>query len=246
MKSNPKPMRMHLFLFMLLFGLFPTACQDETDPAPEDDTLSYDFETSTEGWLSGFADLPLSGRDIFELEAGHATLPEPLDTQEGALRISGHNRSDDLFMFWKRPITGLQPETTYEITFSVAMASQYPQSSAGIGGSPGGAVHFKVGAVTGEPMLVEETVGSRDYHRLDIDKGNQSQSGEDMRVLGTVGIPGEEFTYQLITFSNKAQPTTVRTDTEGTCWVIIGTDSGFEGKTTLYYDRIELQLEAVE
>jgi hypothetical protein len=33
---------------------------------------------------------------------------------------------------------------------------------------------------------------------------------------------------------------TVTSDKDGSIWVIIGSDSGFEGATTLYYDAIEI------
>lgn len=236
------------FLIAIAVVFFACNQTDLPKPVPEPITFSYDFSTDTEGWEAGFADLPTTGLDIYELEAGHATLPEPLDTSNGALRSSGHNRSDDLFMFWKRRITGLQPLTTYQISWEVRLASQYPTNSAGIGGSPGASVYFKAGATTREPEIVEENVGGTPYSILDIDKGNQSQSGSEMAVLGNIGIPSEEFTYQLITLTNPdaASVIEVQTDAEGACWVVMGTDSGFEGKTTLYYDTVIIMPVAVE
>lgn len=78
---------------------------------------------------------------------------------------------------------------------------------------------------------------------MNIDKGNQSQGGNDMVVIGNVGIPGDEFSYTLIQRDNMQQPVRVRTDDSGNLWVIIGTDSGFEGTTTLYYNTVEVFLE---
>ena len=34
-----------------------------------------------------------------------------------------------------------------------------------------------------------------------------------------------------------------KADDDGTLWLILGTDSGFEGLTTLYYDEITVVLE---
>ncbi len=78
---------------------------------------------------------------------------------------------------------------------------------------------------------------------MNIDKGNQSQGGADMLVLSTIGIPGNDFTYQIIRRNNLNQPLNVNSDASGNLWVIIGTDSGFEGTTTLYYNAIEVRLQ---
>jgi hypothetical protein len=78
---------------------------------------------------------------------------------------------------------------------------------------------------------------------MNIDKGDQSQEGNDMKVLGTIGIPGEEFNYTLINRTNSDKPIQITTDEAGKLWVIIGTDSGFEGITTLYYNNINITLE---
>ncbi|MDE0699169.1 MAG: hypothetical protein OXH61_00425 [Acidimicrobiaceae bacterium] len=39
---------------------------------------------------------------------------------------------------------------------------------------------------------------------------------------------------------------TVETDDDGSVWLIVGTDSGFEGLTRLYYDRIAYTLTRVD
>ena len=77
---------------------------------------------------------------------------------------------------------------------------------------------------------------------MNIDKGNQSQGGENMVVLGHIGIPGEAFEYQLIQRNNLRNPVQITTDSSGSLWLIIGTDSGFEGTSTLYYNTIEVAL----
>ncbi|MHA6248504.1 hypothetical protein ACXYMU_11245 [Pontibacter sp. CAU 1760] len=78
--------------------------------------------------------------------------------------------------------------------------------------------------------------------RMNIDKGNQSQGGKDMVNLGTVGIAGEDLQYTLIQRDNQQSPVEITTDNNGSLWVIIGTDSGFEGTTRLYYNTIEVNV----
>ena len=62
--------------------------------------------------------------------------------------------------------------------------------------------------------------------------------------LGTLANPnidldtftGEE--YARMTLDNQDHTFSVTTDNNGIVWVIAGTDSGFEGATTVYYDMI--------
>jgi hypothetical protein len=65
--------------------------------------------------------------------------------------------------------------------------------------------------------------------------------------LGTIANPnidlgtfaGEE--YALMNLNNQELSFRVTSDADGSIWVIIGSDSGFEGATTLYYDAIEIR-----
>ena len=208
----------------------------DTDPPA---TYQFDFGSGSEGWEAGFADLPVDYRqDTFELGFAHTDLPAHLGAGRKALLLSGHNRSDDLFMFLKRRFDGLQPSTTYRLTFDVEIASNAPESFAGIGGAPGKSVFVKVGAAAQEPLAVAQ--GSS--LRMNIDKGNQIQEGRDMILIGDIGIPGDEVVYRLKRLDNRNRPFEVRTDAQGSLYVIIGTDSGFEGKTDLYYSQIRLTL----
>ena len=68
-----------------------------------------------------------------------------------------------------------------------------------------------------------------------------------MAVLGTVGHPdivGDEF--RLKTLDSMDSPVVVEADDAGGAWLIVGTDSGFEGLTRLYYDWISFTLTPVE
>ncbi|HLU90168.1 MAG TPA: hypothetical protein VKZ51_10080 [Cyclobacteriaceae bacterium] len=237
-KTLSKWLPLGLFLIPL------AACQDEDkEPTPDIIEMNYTFEANEEGWIGGFADLPVEGQDIYELDISHSPLPEETDATGNSIRIQGHNRSDDLFMFLKKKLTGLSPSTTYQVIFDIEMASQYPQTAPGIGGGPGGSVFIKVGATPEEPLAVEEEEPVQNYLRMNIDKGNQAQEGTDMINVGTVGIEGEEYRYQLIQRGNSDRPISANTDPEGNLWLILGTDSGFEGLTVLYYNTVKVRLE---
>ena len=224
-------------LCLVLFVL--VSCSGSYEPEYQ---FNYTFEGDQEGWVTGFADLPADYDPvIYELDSGWGALPSGLEGN--AIYLSGHNRSDDLFMFLKVQVDGLKPDTTYQVLFSIDLASNTPAGLMGIGGSPGESVYVKAGAVDYEPELIEESDG---WLRMNIDKGNQASEGEDMINLGTLANPnidldtftGEE--YALMTLDNQDRTFTVTTDNDGVVWVIAGTDSGFEGATTVYYDRVNI------
>jgi hypothetical protein len=201
--------------------------------------LSFNFFSDTQGWTGDFADYPLGEEDFYELDTGWAHLPVPLDTIMGSFRISGNNHSDDLFMFIKYKMDGLLPGEKYSITFEVELASDAPTNGVGIGGAPGEGVTLKVGAVQGQP---DKLLGDNDFYIMNLDKGNQSSSGEDMIAVGHVGVSDTTTVYTLIKRDNNSQPVQVIADENGECWFVIGTDSGFEGKTTLYYSKVKLMI----
>jgi hypothetical protein len=199
-------------------------------------TYTYDFISGYDGWTGDFADYPPADSILYQLEYTRTTLPAPLNTSKYALKIAGSNRSDDLFMFIKRKITGLIPNTTYQLQVQVDFASNVPTNAVGIGGAPGEDVRMKVGATIAEP---NKTIIGSDY-RMNIDKGNQSIPGVDMDTIGHIGVSDTTTKFTLINRNNTARLFTITTDSNGEVWVCIGTDSGFEGRTTLYYNKITL------
>src|SRR5690606_37681963 len=149
--------KLWICFFILTAGMGMLACQTEDNgPTPDIIELNFDFEENEEGWVGGFADLPEEGHDIYELEVGLSPIPEETNALGNSIRIQGNNRSDDLFMFLKKQITGLSPSTTYQIIYDIEIASQYPEEAPGAGGSPGGSVFIKAGATADEPSPVAE------------------------------------------------------------------------------------------
>ena len=217
---------------------------DET-PEPGSDPVEFDFsfETDTDGWVVAFVDLPEDyDQSIYELDGGHRALPDGLDG--AGIYVQGHNRSDDLFMYLKRRVDGLTPAASYSVSATVDLATNAALASVGIGGSPGSSVFVKAGASTAEPEAAPDSTG---HLRMNIDKGNQSRGGSQMAVLGTVGHPdivGDEF--RLKTLDSMDSTVVVKADDSGSAWLIVGTDSGFEGLTRLYYDRVSFTLTPIE
>lgn len=229
-------MKLKITLISLLLLAVLGACENEDQPAPM--TLTYTFEDGPEGWSGNFADYPIDQEASYDLHFGYSTLPSPLDESQGALMITGNNHSDDLFMFIKRKITGLSPGRRYTLAFTVEFASNVPDGMVGIGGSPGESVYIKAGASQLEPIKIESADG---YYRMNIDKGNQAQGGEDMITIGDFSNDTDLDEYTLVTRTTDIG-FPVQADNNGELWIIVGTDSGFEGVTTIFYDRIEVEL----
>jgi hypothetical protein len=219
----------------VLFVLF--ACSDKNLDQPDPVEFYFDFAEGTEGWTGDFADYPVGEEEFYELVFEHDTLPEPLDQNKMALKQSGNNHSDDLFMFIKRKVNGLEPNKVYFITFTIEFATNVPDDTMGAGGSPGESVYIKVGAVTAEPRKVKD---DQNFYRMNIDNNNQSQNGDDMVVAGDFSNDTDQAVYTLKTVTNDS-PFGAATDENGNLWFIIGTDSGFEATTTIYYNSIKVE-----
>jgi hypothetical protein len=76
---------------------------------------------------------------------------------------------------------------------------------------------------------------------MNIDKGNQSTGGADMQVIGDFANGTSENIYVLKKLATST-PLMVEADAEGGIWIIVGTDSGFEATTTIYYDTIRIRV----
>ncbi len=186
---------------------------------------------------AGFADYPPGNADIFELTSDYRVLPPPL-ASESALFISGVNRSDDLFMFFKGPVDGLLPGASYDVTVSVEIATDVPAGCFGVGGAPGESVWVKAGATAVEPLAVRDGA----YLRMNIDVGNQSAGGSEGVVLGDVANsrPCEQpRQWERKSFEGRSIPASISIPASGRAWLFFGVDSGFEARTEIYFLRAE-------
>ena len=203
--------------------------------AAEIHTVRFDFDTDTWGFVADFADYPPADADIYMLTSGHRRLPAPLDSESG-LFISGVNRSDDLFMFFKAAVGGLVPGARYAVTAGAEIATEVPAGCFGVGGAPGESVWIKVGVSDEEPLPALED----DWLRMNIDVGVQSNSGENAQVLGNVANSRDceqppQWEHKSFPAQSISEPVTASPD--GRVWLLVGVDSGFESRTQIFFTK---------
>jgi hypothetical protein len=230
-----------------LTGVQGVRCNAEEEFA---ETRSFSFERGSLGFEALFADRPPGEDAFYELDYQYESLPAPLSARRG-VRISGNNHSDDLAMLVKGPIEGLMPNTLYRLELEMEIASNVPAGCFGVGGSPGDGVYMKLGATTDEPMaLTSSAPGDNGWLRLNFDYGQQSQSGDAAKVVGTLANSyscdeGTTAPWELRTLSTRGQSLRAISDPDGVIWVVAGSDSAFEGRTDWYLTALRVRLEFV-
>lgn len=201
--------------------------------------ITYGFIDNLEGWTVKYSDYPVGEEEFYELESGLAKLPAPLDTTLSAVMISGNNHSDDLFSYMYKPLTGLAPNTTYNVSFILNLATNVATGSFGAGGSP----DLSIG-VGGLDTVPSSYVDEENMYRPAFDVELQShRSNEVMQVVGTLGATDTTTVYTQIQRHNLNKPMKLKTDSSGTLYLMVGWDSGFEGITRIYIKTIVVRIE---
>jgi hypothetical protein len=230
-------------VLLLPFALVFVGCNALLGP-DERVQLDFDLRTDDQGWVTGFADYPVGEDEQLQLEAGRRPLPEELEQTGEALYIAGMNNPDDLFMFLKRRVTELEPDAEYRASYEIVIASDGGTDCPGIGGAPGESVYMKAGGAPIEPVPVIEDASGTEMWRMNVDKGHQAAGGEHARIIGDAANGSTQCLdtpYRLKTLRGNDIPITSAAD--GSLWLLIGSDSGFEGYTGLYYLEIHVTLE---
>jgi len=204
-------------------------------PSPGTINFPFSFATNLAGWEPAYSDYTLGQEASIDFAFGHERLPAPLDNRSG-LFLSSNNRSDDVFMFAARLLDGLARSTRYRVDLEITLATNAPPNCPGIGGSPGEGVTVKAGAVGFRPETVIQTAN---FVTVNFSKGNQTQGGSDVVAIGnlaqTTSGSCTSPDYRLKTLSIGSGGPIVTSDSSGRVWLVIGTDSGFEGLTKVYF-----------
>lgn len=227
-----------LFIFVFISLPFLTSgCSVADGDGSEAVVFEYDFRESEASWQAFFTDYNVGWEENMQLTAGYRTLPEPLNTSDHAHFISAINHSDDVKMLYRKQVDELEPNTTYDVQFTVRFATEVPSGCAGIGGAPGEAVTVIAGASTIRP---EPFVGGEDedYYLLNIQHLGDPLEWHENSIMGNIANSRdceEGFEYEIKEVKSGPAHDSVTADQNGRAWLMFGTRSGFEGQTDLYY-----------
>jgi hypothetical protein len=244
--------RISYLLISAFVFLCTTSALVYAQPAPGTISKSFDFRNGALGWQAGFADYPpATDKDgFFELRSEIRSLPPELNVNGTGFFIQGNNHSDDLFMFLKRRLDGsdgIIAGYTYQITFTIVFASNAQSGCPGAGGSPGDSVALSAGGSPAEPQaLLSPSIGPFDFAwlRMNVAKnGGIAASGTGSIANGQPCTLGPSPYISVQRTHQHTSP--VNANARGELWLIVGTDSGFEGRTALYYQRIDVTLTPV-
>ncbi len=176
------------------------------------------------------------GENGIRFVAEHRRLPAPLDNRFGYF-LGGTNRSDHLFMFIWREVSGLAPNQLYRVDVNVTIATNIGRNCAGVGGSPGEGVYIKAGASPLRPATL--FANDRFHVNFEKDRNPLSIGGDQVVTIGNFANSTESCdgsSYELKTLSrNGTRSGLVASDGAGRLWLVIGTDSGFESRTEIFY-----------
>lgn len=212
----------------------PTAKATETQDKEYVMEHEFVFSEHMSEQLHSFSDYPVGEEKFYELTGG-------IEVIEGlgkyGYMLEGNNHSDDLFMYITVPVE-MRPNTTYNYKMTFNIATSVAGDMMGVGGSPGASVFVKAGAVSIKPESTEED----GYYRINIDKGNQGLGGKDLINAGNIekedGSPDGVFATKIFGAYGD-----VTTGDDGIVYLVVGTDSGFEGKTTVYIEDLKVVFE---
>lgn len=191
----------------------------------------FSFANDSNGFQAGFSDYVPGQEPLVGFSAGPERLPAPLGNFAG-YAIAGANPSSDVFLYVWKLITGLTPDTPYQVTVSLHFATNAPP---GCPGNPGENVTVKAGAVAVQPANVTQ------FNRVTVnfDKGDQATGGANAAALGnfaqtTASGTCDQPLYAEKTLVTGANAPRVTSDANGQLWLVIGFDSGFAGRTKAF------------
>lgn len=205
-------------------------------------TVKVDVNLTTDSNLeAGFAEFTDANcaNDGCNILSEFRVMPTGFTEGSQGYYLQSNNHSDDLFMFVKRRVDGLAANAAYNVKLSVSIATPMCNGMVGIGGAPGESNYVKLGVSKEEPL-----VQSDELHTMNIEKGNQSNSGGVLEMVGNLGAECSDTLWEK--YTNGYFPKTLSSETgidvvsdeNGQAWIIVGNDSGFEGITQVYIEHI--------
>jgi len=217
--------RIFCFISLLLLG----GCAEGEDEALEILAHTYDFNQNVSGWVAEFTDYPVNedpkADTVYRWRAEY--VDSPMSNGSKALLLSCNNLNGDIFMFVKKKIENLKPNTNYRLVYEISFSSNL---------DAGAGVTLKAGGSELEPKKIIEN----GYYTFNLDKGYATDSGENLASFGDAGSASLGMVTKGNT--NAYSPLIVRSNSKGEIWLVVGTDSLVEGINSIYYSKINVIL----
>jgi hypothetical protein len=203
-------------------------------------TLVFDMNVHGQEWLFGGADFPAAQSGAVGIVGDLRALPAPFNTATNALYLKGTNVGGDLFMFGKKYFSGLDGNTSYDVTLETEFATAY---DGGCTTGPGPVTFIKMGVTGTEPLASADQQG---ILRFNFDKGTGSSGGDfvsggDIRNSNS-GCPSPG-TYNGRVTPLRNQTFTLTTDPNGGIWLWVGTQSSFVGEHEIFIIAMRLTIQ---
>lgn len=170
------------------------------------------------------------------IQHGLHPLPPELEmpSKKGFL-LQGNNHSDDIDKWLVREIQ-TAPSTKYKVTLKATFASNAQAGGFGVGGSEDLQVHVGASPIDPTPVRVDST----DHVRFPLElypylTNTYQTTANDLPF-------SFEKPFRLVTVEHAYEG---ESSADGSLWLMVGTHSGFESFSALYYASIEARLEPV-
>jgi hypothetical protein len=211
------------------------------------------FESGSAGLLPAFCDYSLASAEsnVHSLDflAEVRRLPKEVEVpgrDRNAFYIQSFNSPDDIFMYLKGVLTkadGIVDDKDYKLAFQIHFASN-AVGGPGSGGSPS-SVWLKAGGSTVEPV---PALQPNNYLSINVDKGDQENGGKNLGFIGSIwnGQEGGETPRYILLKRDYEHPFPIRSSLGAELWFAVGTESGFEALTGIYYYSITVTAERLD
>ncbi|MFW5865104.1 MAG: hypothetical protein ACOCUE_03475 [Candidatus Izemoplasmataceae bacterium] len=207
--------------------------------------LMYDFSEDYDGFNALFSHYYLVNNYNFYDEYNpifyRTILP---DSDEHGLFLSSLNTSDDVLMILHKKLdttNGLHPNTTYQIQVNFDIYTNVAANQVGVGGAPGEGLFVKAGATNRLPS--NHLTNANQFVDVNFFQNNQGGDAVDFKTIGNIAKEhSTDDSWELKSFTHTLMATT---NEFGELWIVFGTDSGFEGTTSIYYTNVMIRLNEI-
>jgi hypothetical protein len=224
-------------LLVSLVVLLLVSCHSSDEQSVYIYSATYNFSEGLYDWQADFTEYPVDAYEqadsLYEWKFSYTNLPSDVGTGKAVL-LSSNNVNGSLFMYLKNKLSGLKPDTKYTVAYEITLYSNVKSNEN---------VFLKAGASSVEP----QKVASAGSYTLNVDKGNVFASGENLISLGGLATESKEPEFtKVVRSTSAADPFIIQTNSAGEIWLIVGTDSGFSGRTDVFYEKINVVLSVPE